>query len=75
MVNAAATNAATATAERALIMTVPCEMAVWPVVFVDALVTKSGFAMPSRITKNGFVRYPFCFVAARRTKQNRPFRP
>jgi hypothetical protein len=62
MVNAAATNAATATAERALIMTVPCESAVWPVVFVDALVTMSGFAVPSRSTENGFVAHPFCFV-------------
>jgi len=29
---------------------------------MDALVTKSGFAMPSREGENGFVRSLICFV-------------
>jgi hypothetical protein len=58
-----------------MIMTVPCELAVRPVVFVDVLVTKRGFAMPSRLIENGFVIQPFCFVGAGRTKQSGPFRP
>jgi hypothetical protein len=35
----------------------------------------SGFAAPSRITENGFVAQPFCFVGAHRTKQSRYFTP
>jgi hypothetical protein len=38
---------------------------------IYALVTKSGFALPSRETENGFVPTLFCFVAAIGTKQSR----
>src|SRR4051812_36810750 len=62
-VSAAAMNAATATAESALIMTVPCHWAVRPRRLVNGLVTKPGFRTSSRKRKMvslhpGFVSSP-----------------
>jgi len=50
-------------------------MALWPLVLVDALVTKSGFALPSYQTENGFLVPADCFVGPAATKHSRPFTP
>src|SRR5258708_15862736 len=42
-----------------------------PGVFFDELVTTTGFGMPSRIVKNGFIPMPFCFVRWLWMKQSR----
>ena len=55
-VSAAAMNAATAMAERALIMTVPCHGPWRPVVSLDGLVASASFRMSSPTSGNGFVR-------------------
>src|ERR1700676_2715756 len=70
-VRAAATNAATATAERALIMTVPCHWAL-AARFVALTDTKRPFRDVFAKLENGFIPPEFCFVANRATKQCRP---
>jgi hypothetical protein len=67
--------AATAMAEKALIMTVPCPTAFLACRLIGALVTKSGFAMPSREGENGFVRSLICFVGGGPTKHCGWFHP
>src|SRR5689334_6993053 len=54
-VRAAATSAAIAIAESALIMTVPCPTGLCGSL-VDELITKGRFGIPSRSGKNGFIR-------------------
>jgi hypothetical protein len=65
-VRAAATNAATAIAESALIMTVPCLLVIpgpsGPAVLLAALVTIPGFGTPSPKAESGFIPKPFCFI-------------
>src|SRR5260370_5109461 len=74
MVSAAATNAATAMAERALIMTVPCIVdflePLRPVVSLGGLLTIAGFGRSSPRAENGFIGREFCFVARSGTKQS-----
>src|ERR1019366_4185330 len=62
-VSAAATNAAIAITERALIMTVPCHWAFAARRFVNGLIPSAGFRMSSREADHGFVPPEFCFVA------------
>src|SRR5258708_18967974 len=70
-VSAAATNAATAMAERALIMTVPCHYA-FAARFVALTDTKRPFRDVFARSENGFIPPEFCFVADGGTKQCQP---
>src|SRR6266851_351599 len=72
MVSAAATNAAIAMAEIALIMTVPCHGPLRPVVFVRLMDTQRPFPDVFAGVKNGFIRPEFCFVAVGGKKHGRP---
>jgi len=68
-VSAPATRAAMAIAENALIMTVPLKRPFRPVVFVAALVTMTGFAIPSR--KEKMVSFPDRVVSSALSGRNK----
>jgi molybdopterin-guanine dinucleotide biosynthesis protein A len=69
-VSAAAIRAAMATAENALIMTVPCHGPPNGPVFVADLSNQGRFRDVFSKAENGFVRPRLCFVPAGRTKQS-----
>ena len=70
-VSAAAMNAATAIAEKALIMTVPCHGPWRPRRFVGWTCSQRKFPAVFARSENGFVRAEFCFVVHWRTKHCR----
>jgi hypothetical protein len=72
MASEAATNAAIAMAENALIMTVPCHGPLRPFVFVRLIDTHRPFPDVFATVKNGFVPAEFCFVAVGGKKHGRP---